>query len=68
MGNLLELAEVFQSLEGLEQGPAAGPAVLLDTGQVSTHLGREGEPSKQRAKYERAKRRAIQSRLVALLR
>ena len=68
MGNLLELAEVFQSLEGLEQGPAAGPAVLLDTRKTSEHLRRESAPSKQRAKYERKKRRAIQSRLVALLR
>ena len=68
MGNLLDAGQVLLDLEALEQGPAGGPAVLLDTGKTSEHLRLESGASKQRSKYEKSKRRAIHGRVVELLR
>ena len=68
MGNLLDAGQVLLDLEALEQGPAGGPAVLLDTRPTSEHLRLESRASKQRAKYEKSKRRAIQGRLLETLR
>ena len=68
MGNLIDVGQVLLDLEALEQGPARGPAALLDTRKTTEHLRLESRASKQRGKYEKSKRRAIQGRLVESLR
>ena len=79
MGNLIDAGQAVFDAELLEQGLATGPAVLLDTRRTTEHLRLESVSSKtagpvaspfskERAKYEKSKRRAIQGRLVTELR
>ena len=68
MGNLIDVGQVLLDLEALDQGLATGPAVLLDTRKTSEHLRLESRASKQRGKYEKSKRRAMQGRLLETLR
>jgi len=68
MGNLIDVGQVLLDLEAVEQGLARGPAVLLDTRKTSEHLRLGSATSKQRAKYEKSKRRAMQGRALELLR
>jgi hypothetical protein len=82
MGNLIDAGQAVFDAELLEQGLATGPAALLDTRETSKHLrlasgssgsskaaGPVASPSvKQRAKYEKSKRRAMQGKVVTELR
>ena len=61
MGSLMDV------LVSMEPGLASGPAVLLDTRETTSHLRLESRASKQRAKFEKSKRRAIHGRLIEAL-
>ena len=61
MGSLMDALLVLE-------GPATGPAVILDTRKTSEHLRLQSGVNKQRAKYEKSKRRAIHGRGLELLR
>ncbi len=67
MGNVIDVGQVLLDLESLNQGSASGPAVLLDTRPISSHLRLPKYASSQRAKYEKSKRRAIHSSLKEVL-
>ena len=56
MGSLMDALLVLD-------GPATGPAGILDTSQTTSHLRLENVVSKQYAKAEKSKRRAIHGRL-----
>ena len=61
------MGSLMDALVGMEPGPATGPAALLDTRETTSHLRLESRASKQRAKFEKSKRRAIHGRLIEAL-
>ena len=60
MGSLMDALLVLE-------GPATGPAVILDTRQTTSHLRLENVVSKVYVKAEKSKRRAIHGRLKEML-
>jgi hypothetical protein len=67
MGNMIDVGQALLDLESPEQGPGAGPAVLLDTRETTSHLRLENVVSKQYAKAKKSERRAIHGRLKEML-